>query len=292
MEFRHDARPSPIAGAWYTGDPKKLAAEIDQFIAGAKVSCDEYPGKLAGLVAPHAGHRYSGRTAGYAYKLAGEFPRALAVILSPMHQYSSADFITSAHRAYQTPLGEVALDQDAVNRLDEKMRAAGLALAQTAGDEEHSIEIQLPFLQRAWPGGFSLLPVMVRSHDPAKLQKFAQALHEAVSGQDHLLVASTDLSHFYPQDHAEVLDAEMLKRIKAMDAQAVLNAEEEGSGSACGAGGVAAMLWTAKLAGADAAYILNYSSSADATGDRSSVVGYGAAAVFRRTKLQVESMSV
>ena len=282
MEFRQDARPSPIAGAWYTGDPKKLAAEIDQYIAGAKVSCDEYPGELVGLVAPHAGHRYSGRTAGYAYKLAREFPRALAVILSPLHQYSGADFITSAHRAYQTPLGEVMVDQDAANRLDEKMRAAGLALVQIAGDEEHSIEIQLPFLQRAWPGGFSLLPVMVRSHDPAKLRKFAQALHETISGRDCLLIASTDLSHFYPQDYAEVLDAEMLKRIKAMDARAVLSAEREGSGSACGAGGVAAMLWTAKLVGADDAYILNYSSSADATGDRSSVVGYGAAAVFKQ----------
>ena len=279
MEFRHDARPSPIAGAWYTGDPKKLAAEIDQFIAGAKVSCDEYPGKLAGLVAPHAGHRYSGRTAGYAYKLAGEFPRALAVILSPMHQYSSADFITSAHRAYQTPLGEVALDQDAVNRLDEKMRAAGLALAQTAGDEEHSIEIQLPFLQRAWPVGFSLLPVMVRSHDPAKLQKFAQALHEAVSGQDHLLVASTDLSHFYPQDHAEVLDAEMLKQLAhGRSGRSQCRRRRQRICLRRGRRGSHAV--DSQLAGATRLHP-QYSSSADARRPPSAV-GWGAA-VFRRT---------
>jgi hypothetical protein len=282
MEFRNDARPSPIAGTWYKGDPKTLAAEIDQFLESAKVSADEYEGKLLGLVAPHAGHRYSGRTAGYSYKLAQSSPRGLAVILSPFHPYSPADFLTTAHHAYQTPLGDVPVAQELLLLLDGRMRQAGLALTQIAQDEEHSIEIQLPFLQRAWQEEFSLLPVMVRTHDAQKLGEFAQALHESLEDQDYLLIASTDLSHFYPQDYAEVLDAEMLKRIKEMDAQGVLDAEGEGSGSACGAGGVAAMLWTAQRAGAERAYILNYSSSADDTGDLSSVVGYGAAAVFRK----------
>lgn len=282
MQFRNDARPSPIAGTWYTGDPVKLSAEIDGYLESAKVSADEYEGKLLGLAAPHAGHRYSGRTAGYAYKLTQGSPRELAVILSPFHQYNTAEFLTSAHRGYQTPLGEVPVDQDLLMLLDEKMREAGLSLAQVAEDEEHSIEIQLPFLQRAWKEEFSLLPVMVRTNDPQKLRKFAQALHETLDGRDFLLIASTDLSHFYPQDYAEVLDAEMLKRIKEMDPQGVLDAEREGSGSACGAGGVAAMLWTAQLMDAERAYILNYSTSADATGDRSSVVGYGAAALFRK----------
>lgn len=282
MKFRNDIRPSPIAGTWYTGDPKKLAAEIDQFIESAKVSADEYEGELIGLVSPHAGHRYAGRTASYAYRLVQGCPRGLAVILSPFHPYSTAEFLTTAHRAYQTPLGEVPVEKELLSLLDIKTAEAGLSLAQIAEDEEHSIEIQLPFLQRAWQEEFSLLPVMVRTHDPKKLRKFAQALHEVLDGHDYLLIASTDLSHFYPQDYAEVLDAEMLKRIKEMDAQGVLDAESEGSGSACGAGGVAAMLWTAQLAGANRAYILNYSSSADATGDRSSVVGYGAAAVFRK----------
>lgn len=282
MQFRNDMRPSPIAGTWYTGEPKKLAAEIDLFLENAKVSVDEYKGKLIGLVAPHAGHRYSGRTAGYAYRLVQGRPRGLAVILSPYHPYSTAEFLTTTHRAYQTPLGEVPVERDMLAQLDGKMREAGLSLAQIAEDEEHSIEIQLPFLQRAWNEKFTLLPVMVRTHDAKKIHKFAQTLHEVLNMSDFLLIASTDLSHFYPQDYAEVLDAEMLKRIKDMDAQGVLDAESEGSGSACGAGGVAAMLWTAQLAGANRAYILNYSSSADATGDRSSVVGYGAAAVFQK----------
>lgn len=282
MEFRNNARPSPIAGTWYTDNPKKLSEEIDRYLESAKVSADEYEGKLIGLVAPHAGHQYSGGTAGYAYRLVQGIPRRLAVILSPFHPFSASEFLTTAHHAYQTPLGEVPVEKELLTQLDDKMQEVGFSLAQVTEDEEHSIEIQLPFLQRAWQTEFSLLPVMVRTHDAKKLRKFAQALDEILEGQDFLLIASTDLSHFYPQDYAEVLDAEMLKRIKEMNPQGVLDAESEGSGSACGAGGVAAMLWTAQLAGANRAYILNYSSSADATGDRSSVVGYGAAAVFRK----------
>lgn len=281
MEFRNEARPSPIAGTWYTSDPRKLAAQMDAFMESAKLSADEYPGKALGIVCPHAGHIYSGRTAGYAYRLVRGHPRALAVILSPFHHYISGDLLTTAHQSYRTPLGEVPVATGLLTALDEKLRAAGMGLDQVAADEEHSVEIQLPFLQRAWGNEFRLLPVMVRTHDPRKLQAFAGALHETIREEDFLLIASTDLSHFYPLDYAEALDAEMLRRVRDFDPQAVLNAEAEGSGSACGAGAVAAMLWTARLAGADKAAILNYSTSADSTGDRSSVVGYGAAAVFK-----------
>ena len=100
-----------------------------------------------------------------------------------------------------------------------------------------------------------------------------------IKDKDFLLVASSDLSHFYPQDMAEQLDSEMLRRVKALDPARVLTAETEGAASACGAGAIAALLWAAELGGADRVEVLNYSTSADSTGDTSSVVGYGAAAV-------------
>lgn len=280
MEFRTDARPSPIAGSWYTGSAEKLAAEVDDYIESANISRDEYPGDLIGLVAPHAGLRYSGATAGYAYRMAMENPRPLAVILSTYHPFHRNEFLTTAHSAYQTPLGEAPVNQLLIDQLERSMGENGLALTAIAEDEEHSLEIQLPFLQRAWRHEFTLLPIMVRSREADRVRRFAQALYGVIKKENFLLIASTDLSHFYPQDYAEALDAEMLRRITEMDPHAVLTAEAEGKGSACGAGGVAAMLWTAELAGADSAFILNYSTSADVTGDRSSVVGYGAAAVF------------
>ena len=160
------------------------------------------------------------------------------------------------------------------------LKVQGLKISQIALDEEHSLEIQLPFLQRAWKTEFSLLPLMVRSQDPILLKRLAEALFQVVAEKDFLLVASSDLSHFYPLETAETYDGEMLRRIKAFDPDSVLSAEADGSAFACGVGAVAAMLWTSKLAGADKVQILNYSTSADATGDPSSVVGYGSAAVL------------
>ncbi len=281
MQFKPDPRPSPIAGTWYTGDPHMLARQVDAYISEAVLAEDEYPGSVVGLLAPHAGHRYSGRTAGYAYKMVAGAPRPLVVLLSPYHQYGHGQLLTTAYSAYQTPLGSVPVAQAALQQLDKSLREQGLVIEQVAHDEEHSLEIQLPFLQRAWQTEFSLLPIMLRTLDAAVIQTLAETLFTAVGQEDFLVIASTDLSHFYPLDLAEALDAEMLRRIKANQPDKVLTAEQEGSASACGAGAVAAMLWMAGYAGADQAYILHYSTSADATGDAGSVVGYAAAAVMR-----------
>ena len=280
MEFRSDTRPSPIAGTWYLGDPVKLASQIDAFLDAARLSDEDLLGNIIGLLAPHAGHRFSGRTAAYAYKAVQGKPRKLAVILSPFHPYFSGEILTTAHRAYQTPLGNIPVAKEELQTLESLLRNQGLALTQIHSDEEHSLEIQLPFIQRAWKTDFELLPLMVRSHDPHDLKCLAEALFQVIKDEDFLLVASSDLSHFFPLEVAEVLDAEMLRRVKSFDPLSVLSAEADGSASACGAGAVAAMLWASKLAGADKVQILNYSTSADASGDPSSVVGYGSAVVL------------
>jgi len=281
MEFRQDVRPSPIAGRWYTDDPELLAQEVDAYIEEAKLKDEDIDGIVIGIVAPHAGYRYSGRTAGYAYRAVQGKPRDLAVVLSPFHHFISGKFVTTAHGAYGTPLGAVGVEIDLLDELEAAMAEAGLELGQAAEDEEHSLEIQLPFLQRAWQSDFRVLPVMIRSRSPQEVQAFADSLYETIKDEDYLLVASTDLSHFFNQSSAEEMDAEMLRRIKDFDPEAVLTAEAEGEASACGAAAIAGMLWTARKAGADRVNILNYSTSANATGDRSSVVGYGAAVVVQ-----------
>lgn len=284
MDFRSETRPSPIAGTWYLGDPLKLANQIDSFLDTAKLSDDDLTGRVIGLLAPHAGHRYSGRTSSYAYKAILGKPRQLAVILSPFHPYFQGDFLTTAHSAYQTPLGKIPIAIKELQTFEVLLRNQGITLSQISKDEEHSLEIQLPFLQRAWKTDFELLPLMVRSHDPKSLNQVAEALFQVIEDKDFLLVASSDLSHFYPLEIAEALDGEMLRRINSFDPLSLLSAEADGSASACGAGAVAAMLWTSKLAGADKVQILNYSTSADATGDSSSVVGYGSAAILASNK--------
>lgn len=280
MEFRPDARPSPIAGTWYTSDAVVLSRQMEDLVQAAKIKKSDLTGKVIGLLVPHAGHRYSGRTAAYAYKAIAERPRKIVAILSPFHQYFPADFMTTDYRAYQTPLGDVEIAQTEMNSLNEQLASHGLKLTQVNNEGEHSLEIQLPFLQSVWKTDFSLLPIMVRTHDSRKIRDFAAALYEVLPAQDSLIIASSDLSHFFPLEIAQTLDAETLQRVSRFSPEDVLSGADDNSAPACGAGAIAAMLYTTKLMGAGKVQILNYSTSADSTGDNSSVVGYGSAAVF------------
>jgi AmmeMemoRadiSam system protein B len=149
-------------------------------------------------------------------------------------------------------------------------------------DPEHSLEIELPFLQRALSADFTLLPLMVRELDPQSLKNLGACLARVLHNRSALLVASTDLSHFYPQATAESLDHEMLRRIANFAPLAVLPAAAEGQGVACGRGAVAVVLWTAQELGANHAQILHYATSGEVTGDFHEVVGYGAAVITRR----------
>lgn len=276
-----EIRPSPIAGRWYEGDPARLASQIDSFLSEAAIPPIE--GEVVAVIAPHAGHKYSGRTAAHAFKTVFGQSRELVAIVSPLHGYLQARALTSAHRAYQTPLGEVWIDQPALDALDNNLnQRVGWKLARVVYDQEHSLEIELPFLQRVLKGDFSLLPVMLRTQDEDAVRTLGFALADALQGRQALLVASTDLSHFYPERTANLLDNEMLRQIAAFSPEGALQAEREEKGFACGVAAVAAVLWAARQLGANAVEVLHHSTSADETGDRHSVVGYGAAVVLKR----------
>lgn len=280
MDTKLDTRPSPIAGQWYPGDPKRLASSVDKYIKSAVLP--ELPGEVIAVMAPHAGHIYSGPVAGYAFAaLQGLTPEVVAVI-SPMHHPYPQPLLTTAHQAYETPLGVVPVDVLALQNLDQKLNERlGYGLAYVQHDPEHSLEIELPFLQRCLPQGFLLLPVMVREVHRSVVQALGEALAEVLKDRKALLVASTDLSHFYSQKKAEELDSEVLRRVEAFDPQGVLLAEQEGKGFACGRGALAAVLWAAGELGGDTVTVLRHATSGDITGDYSQVVGYGAAVVTR-----------
>lgn len=282
MQTMPDVRPSPIAGLWYSDNPKTLQRSIDGYLDKAKLP--DLSGDVIAVIAPHAGHRYSGPVAGYAFAtLRGRTPDLVAVI-SPMHQAYSQPLITSSHEAYATPLGEIPIDKSAVDELDKSLRAdIGIGLSPVAFDREHSLEIELPFLQRALASEFKLLPVMVRAQDPHTSQGLGKALANLLRDKNFVLVASTDLSHFYEQKFAKELDAEMLHQIESFSPEGVFEAERTQTGFACGHAAVAAVLWASKELGADTVKVLNYATSGDVSGDYSGVVGYGAAAVLKST---------
>lgn len=279
MNETAEIRPSPIAGTWYYGNPDRLRQQVDQFLAAARLPALE--GQVIALIAPHAGHRYSGLTAGHAFASVLGQERDLVVVISPMHAPYPANLITTAHRAYATPLGEVWVDAKALADMEDHLSHDGLNLTPVANDKEHSLEIELPFLQRALSNTFKLLPVMVRSQSPLVAKRLGHALAQVLQNRNALLVASTDLSHFYPEALANELDEEMLRRIRSFSPDELFNAERAGKGFACGVAAVAAVLWAAREMGADTIEILHHSTSGEETGDYGSVVGYGAAAVLK-----------
>jgi hypothetical protein len=280
MKPNSGVRPSPIAGLWYNGDPYQLERRVDQYLEDAQIR--QLSGQVVALIAPHAGHRYSGLTAGHAFKAVKGASYDLVAIVSPFHSYHPAQVITSAHTHYATPLGEIPVDHQLVQEICEEFtRETGVDVAFVREDEEHSLEIELPFLQRALTKPFKLLPFMLRSRDQRIAEGLGAALADRLKDRNALLVASSDLSHFYPQGVAAKLDGEMLAQVAAFSPAGVLTAELTGKGFACGAAAIAAVLFAARKLGANEVKLLHYSTSADETGDTSSVVGYGAAVVLK-----------
>lgn len=280
MTSKTDFRPSPIAGHWYSGNSRQLSASVDGYIQAATLP--ETEGEIIAIIAPHAGYIYSGPVAGYAYAAIQMMTPDLVAVISPMHHHYFEPLLTSGHEAYETPLGAIPIDRKSVKEVNDRLESEGhIGITAIRKDQEHALEIQLPFLQRSLKNAFSLLPIMVRDQGVKVTRALGLALATVLKNKKSLLVASTDLSHFYSQETANKLDKEMLRRFESFDPEAILKAESEGAGFACGRGAVAAVLWAAKEMGANQVEILKYATSGDVSGDYHQVVGYGAAVIAR-----------
>ncbi len=280
MQTVSEIRPSSIAGTWYEGQPKRLAESVDAYLERANI--EKIKGKVIGLVAPHAGHRYSGPVAGYAFAAARGLSPSLVAVIAPMHHPYPYPLITSAHSFYFTPLGNIPVARPQLDELSALLESRlGYGLSAIPNDPEHALEIELPFLQRALQNPFGLIPLMLRQQDPHTARVLGETLAEILRGQDCLLVASTDLSHFYNQAAAERLDTVMLNAAESFEPEALYEVERKGKGEACGLGALAATLWAAKALGADTVKILNYATSGNVSGDYERVVGYGAGVILQ-----------
>ena len=271
-----DLRPSPIAGTWYEGMPKPLAARVDEFLAAAELP--EITGQVLGVIAPHAGHRYSGQVAAHAFAALRGLSPDLVVILSPFHSFAPYELITTSHQAYATPLGNIEVDKQTMDDLQGNL---DVSISPIPNDKEHSLEIELPFLQRIFQNEFKLLPIMIRSQEETIAKKLGMALARTLKKKNAIIVASTDLSHFYDQQTAQIFDHEMLRCFESFNPFSIFESEQTGKGFACGHAAVAAAFWATQKLGANQVQILNYATSGDITKDYSSVVGYGAAAIIK-----------
>lgn len=278
-----DVRPSPIAGQWYEADPEMLARNVDEYLEEAQLP--ELDGEVIAVIAPHAGHTYSGVIAGYAFAALRSRSPDLVAVIAPMHHPYFEPLITTAHDAYSTPLGHVPVDKDAMVELDVILKSElGFGLSPVSNDKEHSIEIELPFLQRLFSSEKSkwkLLPVMVRAREPDVSQGLGKALAKVLRDKNFALVASTDLSHFYNHKTALNYDRTMLNEIESFDPEGAFDVERAGKGFACGLGAFTAVMWASRELGADKVKLLRHATSGDVTGDYSSVVGYAAAVILK-----------
>jgi AmmeMemoRadiSam system protein B len=267
-----DIRRSVIAGSWYPGDPKQLRSMLDGFLN--QVPPQPLEGRLVGLISPHAGYIYSGQVAAYAYsQLRGQsFPKV--VVVSPVHRVYTGEFATTDKAYYETPLGLVPVDTESVAAVESHVR-----LNHVSQDMEHSLEIQLPFLQHVL-GNFALTPIMMGIQEWDSAARLGHALARVFEEQPALLVASTDLSHFHSYEVAVRLDQLVLDRITAYDPEGLSRTLETHRAEACGGGPVMAIMLAAKGLGANRVVLLKYMNSGDVTGDHSGVVGYAAAALL------------
>lgn len=255
-------RPAAVAGLFYPAEPQLLRAQIARCLAGV-AGDDAAQAKL--LIAPHAGYRYSGAVAAHAYaRLApqrGSIRRV--VLLGPAHRIAPRALAAPKADFFETPLGRVAIDQEALAGLDD--------LPQVVRDDaphamEHSLEVHLPFLQSLLDE-FSLVPLVVGD---ASATEVAQVLEALWGGQETLIVISSDLSHYLPYAQAQALDRSTVQRIIAFDA--ALDPHE-----ACGAAPINGALVAARHHRL-APRLLDLRNSGDTAGDRRKVVGYGAIA--------------
>ena len=270
-----DIRPSPIAGRWYPGTPAQLTGLIDELLAQAEVAPITDP--IMGMLVPHAGYRYSGPVAAHAFKLVQGQSVDVVALIGPSHYPYPAAIVTTAHDAYETPLGRVRVDHDLLAAL-----GAHVSIHAIRHDPEHSLEIELPFLQHTL-GAFDLVPLALIDQSYALAERLGQALAEVLDGKNALLVASSDLSHFYPQPVANRFDHVLLDAVAAFDPARVVQAEDEGQSFACGRGAIAAVMIAARALGANSARVVEYATSGDVTHEYDRVVGYGAAVFCRCT---------
>ena len=255
-------RPAAVAGSFYPGDPSALAAEVATYLAEAASGSASARAPKA-IIAPHAGYRYSGAIAASIYarlaSLRGVVSRV--VLAGPAHRvYVSRAAIPSTH-AFASPLGNVALDQEA---LAELKKLPFVEVSDRAHAREHSLEVHLPFLQSVL-GDFALVPVVVGDASPAEM---ALLLDTLWGGTETLIVVSSDLSHYLPYDSARGRDRDTARAILGLESTLV---PEE----ACGAAPINGLLRAARARGLGVEMV-DLRNSGDTAGSQDRVVGYGA----------------
>ena len=271
-------RPA-VAGSFYPAEGVILAAQVDKYLKEAVPP--PIGGDIIALISPHAGYEYSGPVAAYGYKLISDKKFDTVVIIGISHHLAFDGVSILEKGFYETPLGKVPIDAEFANRLMRPKKGI-IHFEPRAFEEEHSMEVQIPFLQRSLKD-FKIVPLVMGKPDYPTCKALAKALASAIKygNKKALIVASTDLSHFYTYRDAITKDQVTLSEIMRLDAERFAVKVSEGECELCGSGPVLTALLAGKELGANRVKVLKYANSGDTAGDKSRVVGYGSVAIYR-----------
>jgi len=269
-------RESIADGSFYPGDPDILHGQINEFLDNTESSDIE---NIKAIVCPHAGYIYSGQIAAYSYRqIAGKKFDSIFIIAPSHSEYFNFISIYNGN-AYRTPLGLVYIDKERAKILADKSSA--IELSAYGHRDEHSLEVQLPFLQVLFED-IKIVPIVIGQQNSRNIKELGNAIGNLFKNENILIVASTDLSHYHPYDIAVTLDKKVEKLVNNFDPEKLMLEFLRNNAEMCGGGPVISAMIASKIMGANCSKILNYKNSGDVSGDRSAVVGYLSAAFYKK----------
>jgi len=268
-------RKPVCAGSWYDSRKDVLSQQLDIFLEQAEGQTARNEGIVA-LIAPHAGYAYSGPVAAHAYRMVQGQDYETVIVIGTSHRYAFSGCSIYPRGGYETPLGIAEINEHLAAEI---AASTGFKYHAQAHREEHSIEMQVPFIQKTLPKA-KIVPIIMGRPSEKTISILARAFSEILGDKKVLLVASTDLSHFFSKQKANRVDSETTALIKNLDTDTIIQKMSRNENIMCGGGPVSAVLIFAKNAGNARVEILKYLDSSHAGGPETRVVGYAAAAVY------------
>jgi len=267
-------RVAHVAGYFYPADPQQLKSEIKTLLEIAKPVNDI--NNIFGIVSPHAGYVYSGKTAAYVYNLLKGKNYKRVVIISPSHVEYFPGISVYDGDAYETPLGLLEVDKEFINKLVENSKI--ISKGEEGHRNEHALEVQLPFLQTVL-SNFMIVPVVMGEQGRMYVNELADKLGD-ITDEETLIVSSSDMSHFHSKTEADKLDSIIEKRINSFDFDGLHEDIDTHNAEACGGGPIVVMMKAAALKNKKHSLVVHRSDSGDVSGDNQKVVGYLSAVVY------------
>ncbi|MGB9677745.1 MAG: AmmeMemoRadiSam system protein B, partial [Candidatus Ratteibacteria bacterium] len=276
-----DYRKPNFSGSFYPDSKENLKSMIENFFKNVKYSEKIEKDKLIGIICPHAGYIYSGPVAAYSFKLLENTDIKTVILIGRSHHEYFKGAIIDNRDGWETPFGKVEIDKEIFEKL---YKNKNFSVNRALLDYEHSLEVQVPFLQFVLKN-FKIFPVLLGEPSEENISKIADSLYDVLKNKKNwIIVASTDLSHYYPYQTAKEKDKLLLETLKSKNLNLIYSYLSKRKVEMCGDAAVLTLFKIAEKYPDYEVIVLNYANSGDTTGDKDRVVGYGAVAILKKDK--------